>query len=793
MFVLREPAGSRLGIVASNRLPQVEGKWGMSRAPLTASAFALTSGHPADARAFVAVETPGPDRSFGVAVEPLEFTPRGVERAMLARAAIEDALRRMATLEPSLALARAFAAADAAVAADNRPPDDVPWERRSLVGATAFVVDARGMTLAQTPPAQAIVVQDGQAYAFPDLRSWRADYDPGQPVFEPAPLGAGQGARPLLYRSVAAPGDVILLCSSTVARLLAHQGKPGRTRRDEALRSGEADRILDLLENTVAASDLDDAFALAIALGTPVTRRFSAPGLSLGQLTQRFRLPNLASSGHGAGRDLAERPAARAGRRTTEPAARRDEPISARRASAAGPPARRISARIVLPDRLRDGIVAAVEATMPRRRALEPAFSSRQRTLAAPGVTSIQRHRESGGLPPEWHANLPRGFDVHVPGRALAAGLAVMVALGGTRFYVQQQQARQERIDAAIVQLDDALRSVRDDPAHQAAAVATAQSAWDAAMRVGADATALGDRGQMLAAARANAWHVESLTNLTLLGAIPAAMAGQPVHLTLWGDHAYLVVGGVYQIDAEHRQLIRMLAPGDAIDGRRVDPIATGAADADGLVVADDASTFLWTPDGKWRAIPLTNQPNLALARAPVAAYGDVLYALDAGGQIIKLGDGQGDASVWAGTDAFPDLAQARDLTVDGSVHVLLADGRVLTFYQHALKGSTLPALTPALEQPAYLAQAAHSEAFYIVDPTARLGDSVGRLVRATADGAARQFVAPGVGADLFAHAQDVAVDERAGTVYLVVDGQLWQAALPPVPGSAPPSESAAV
>ncbi|HET7092969.1 MAG TPA: hypothetical protein VFI22_05805, partial [Thermomicrobiales bacterium] len=179
----------------------------MSRAPLTASAFALTSGHPADARAFVTVETIGPGRAFGVAVEPLEFTPRGVERAMLARATIGDVLRRMAAADPALALAQAFGEADAAVVADNRPPDGVPWERRTLIGATAFVIGDRGLTIAQAPPAQAIVVQDRQAYAFPDLRSWRADYDPSAPLFEPAPLGAGEGARPSLYRSVAAADD----------------------------------------------------------------------------------------------------------------------------------------------------------------------------------------------------------------------------------------------------------------------------------------------------------------------------------------------------------------------------------------------------------------------------------------------------------------------------------------------------------------------------------------------------------------------------------------------------------
>ncbi|HEX5497780.1 MAG TPA: hypothetical protein VFX03_01080, partial [Thermomicrobiales bacterium] len=234
--------------------------------------------------------------------------------------------------------------------------------------------------------------------------------------------------------------------------------------------------------------------------------------------------------------------------------------------------------------------------------------------------------------------------------------------------------------------------------------------------------------------------------------------------------------------DADNRQLIRMLAAGDTIDGRTVDPVAAGAADADGLVVADDASVFAWTSDGRWRASPLGSEADLALARAPVAAYGGTLYALDGGGQVVKLGAGAGDdASVWAGIDTFPDLAQARDLEVDGSVYVLLADGRVLTFYQHALKTAVLPEVTPALAHPAYLAQTAHSGARYVVDPEARIGDSVGRLVRVAADGAARQFVVPatGAGGDLLAHAQDVAIDERSGAVFIVADGVVWRAALP--------------
>jgi hypothetical protein len=610
-------------------------------------------------------------------------------------------------------------------------------------------------------------------------------------MFEPAPLGAGEGARPLLYRSVAAAGDVILLCSSTVGRLLAHQGKAGRQRRDEALRAGQPEPILDVLERVVAASDIDDAFALVVALGDSVGgriggRRLAPPAWPFGSIGGwTARRPSAPPADPHEGEALTARPAARSRQRPAAPPPRVREPAAARveRRPATAGRGRRITTRVVLPDRVRDGLLAAIEAVMPRRSSLQPALSSRQQTLATPGIGSIQRHREPGGLPAEWHANLPRGVDVHLPGRALAVGLAVLVALGGTRFYVQQQQARQEPIDAAIVQLDDALRMARDDPAHRQAAVVDAQAAFDAALRAGADGAALGDRAQILAKARSDAWDVEQLTNLTLVGAIPAAMDGESPHLMVWGDWAYLVGGGVYQIDPAGRQLIRMLAPGDAIDGRTVDPIAAAAADGDGLVAADDASTFVWTPDGHWTASPLASLADASLGAAPVAAYGDALYALDPGGRIVKFGIGaNAEASVWAASDTFPDLTKARDLAVDGSVHVLLGDGRVLTFFQHALKSSVLPEVTPPLAQPAYLAQMVHSGALYIVDPPTRIGGSAGRLVRVGADGAARQFILPGdgPGASRLARAQDVAVDERSGSVYLVADGQLWQATLPP-------------
>jgi hypothetical protein len=143
---------------------------------------------------------------------------------------------------------------------------------------------------------------------------------------------------------------------------------------------------------------------------------------------------------------------------------------------------------------------------------------------------------------------------------------------------------------------------------------------------------------------------------------------------------------------------------------------------------------------------------------------------------------------IWTAVAETPDLAMARDLAIDGRIHLLLEDGRALTFSRGALIGTLAPFVVPSLESAAFLAEAPFSDDFYIVDRAGTIDQNVGRIVRMDAEGAARQILTPAAApgdaaahlvANALAGAEDVAIDELSGTVYWVSSGEIWRASLP--------------
>src|SRR5919107_3278379 len=113
----------------------------MGRASVTVVGFALAEGSAADT-AGVASVTHVPDR-FGrvllACVEPRELSPRGMELAAVALRQIRETFAATAGTSAE-ALAAAFAAANAAIMAQNRPLATGRWERRICVRATAVAL-----------------------------------------------------------------------------------------------------------------------------------------------------------------------------------------------------------------------------------------------------------------------------------------------------------------------------------------------------------------------------------------------------------------------------------------------------------------------------------------------------------------------------------------------------------------------------------------------------------------------------------------------------------------------------
>ena len=749
----------------------------MGRASVTAVGFALAGGLAADT-AHVAHVASVPDQ-FGrvllACVEPIELSPRGMELAGVALRAIRETFAATAGT-PAEALVTAFAAANVAVMAENRPLATGRWERRICVGATAVALAGREMVVAQASPSQAILVQDGQVYAFPDVASWRGDYAPDTSFVESHPLGSSNEQTPRLYCSEAAPGDLIVLSATSLGRALVQDERAIVDLYSGALLTADLEGSVDRLERLLAEHDVAEAFAVVASVSR-------LPGRS----RLRLRLqPRLARG--------VNRPAAAAvGSDAGVSALVQTDAVVPTTASPEIPtpmlPA--FDERPPLFEGLRDWAIDLAELFSGSRQQRTIANDARRTALAAPGALSVRRYRESPGLPPEWRANLPRGPSVHVPVRLLAVSLFLFIAIGGTGFALDQQRDREARAGAALVAIDTALMRARENPGTAMTSVAEAEAAVAEARDAGATGDALVRREQELARVRDDVWGIMRLADVMRVGSLPAEASEESVHLALVGETLYLAAGSLYELDPEQGRLVTLLAHRDAVDGGSAGDIRHVSIDGGHLVVSDGAATYVRDKSGRWRRRPLAVADVDGLRPdAPVIAWGDAAYALSREGNLVRFDQASGNppADIWAAAEDVPDLVNARDFAIDGRIHVLVEDGRTLTFSRGALIGTVSPFVAPALTDVAFLAHAPFANDFYIVDRNGAIGENVGRIVRVDASGEARQYLTPApVPGDLeghaaavtLAHAEDLAIDELSRVVYWVSDGEIWRATMP--------------
>jgi len=769
----------------------------MSRPAISAAAFALTAGMPADARGLLHVDPePCPrGRRLLVSVEPLEPSARGFELAAAALAGLRRSLADGGGLPPSLALSQAFATADADLLAENRPPDGSRPDRGVYVGATAAILTGHDLTIAQVPPTQALVAQDFRLYAFPDLASWRHDYVPAGDEPEPLPLGCGEGTRPVLYWTTVAPGDLILLCSSSLARRLGRDRDAieALRRETETTPTGRVDGIeaaLDRLGLLAAHHGLEDAHAAAIAVGrVPATfggshafrqgwQRASEAWDRLGRRPSPLPAPGGATA---VAASVVRGPAAPAGAAAVRrPPRRRWEGVGRPLERPAVGTARRLAAalRRSLGGPRRVGEPAPAMAADASWRAMR----------AAPGVGSIERFTEQTSAPADWRTNLPRGPEMHVPGRLLAVTAVAFLAFGGSGFALDRHLDRTAQAGESLAAVDAALGVLAASPPVPAAstAVAAADAALAAARRVGAPGSATGDRQRRLDAARDHAFGITRLARLTRLGTLPAEATrggGRP-SLVRSGDRVFLIDGALYEIDAAGGRLVRLLGPGDRVGGEAVGSLHVAAADASGVVVGDAAATFARDAGGSWVRRPLPPAEDGPWSATAAALFDGSLYTLAPTGELAKLpADAPSTSERWADAETVPDLPAARDLAIDGRVHLMLADGRIQTLFRGEVAGTVSPAVAPPITDA--VALAGGDAGFYLLDSGAAIGTTAGRIVRFSpgGGGAARQLLAPADGDEaarnVLAAARDLVVDETAGAVYLVTDDALWRAELP--------------
>ncbi len=734
----------------------------MRRAHVAAAGFALAGGSPADPGGVLSI-APLPDRSgrmFFACVEPLDPSPRGRELAAVALRVLRETFA-VTRGDGTDALLAAFSAANSAVMAENRAVGAARGERRICIGATAIALVGREIIVAQAPPSQAILVQDGQVYAFPDLASWRGDYTAGDALPEAQPLGFGDDDTPRLYQSEAAPGDIIVLCATNVGRTLGRDDEAIVSLYGGDILSSDLEGSVDHLERLVAQHDVTDAFAVVVTLSR-LQRGRPRPWPALSRSRPAEPEPLLALETP----PIFETP--------PHPA-----PAPAAAAAALARPPRF--------EGMRDWVIDLSELASAHR-GREPRYDARQRALAAPGALSVRRYRESSALPPEWRANLPRGPGVQVHSRLLAVSLVLFLALGGTGLAVGRIRDREAQAVVALAQVDAALRSTIDSPGTAMSAVADAEEALENARGLGAAGAELSRREQELAAVRDRVWRIERLSDVAMIGALPAELGDGPVRLALSGQTLYLAAENLYELDPEARLLVSLLAKGDKVGDETAGDLRHVSI-TDGQVVASDGmANYVRDDAGRWQRQPLAiAEIGRLRPDAPLIAWGDASYGISGDGDLVRFEqDSTGPrAAVWAAAADTPDLTAARDLTIDGRIHVLLEDGRILTFSRGALMGSAAPFIMPAVTDAAFLAEAPFASVFYLVDRGGRVGDNAGRIIQVQPSGEARQYLAPEptpgdasstAAATSLAAADDVVIDEISGTVYWVANREIWRA-----------------
>lgn len=722
----------------------------MSRASVDAAGFAFADGLAIDPSGVVHIVA-APDRHGRIllaCVEPLDASPRAAELAARALHALRDTFH--ATAGPSVeALRTAFAVANASVVAENRAGVTGRRERRICVGATAVAIAGREIVVAQVPPSQAVLVQDGQVYGFPDVASWRGDFTLDGPGAETYPLGFAEDCLPRLYYSEAAVGDLIALCATSLGRLLGRDEDAVFALYSGSLLDDDLEGSVDRLERLLERHDVIDAFAVVAAIIRLPKRHRFVPGLpDRARVTERTGL---------------------------------DPAIDAAFLLDDLAPPRR--------ERIRRRAIDAVEWAALRRHVPAATYEARQQALIAPGAMSVSRYRESAALPAEWRANLPRTPGMQVPARLLAASLLAFALIGGTGFAVGHQRDRAARAEAALVAADDALRAVVENPGSAMAAVAEAEKAVEAAIASGASGEPLLLRERELARVRDQVWRVRRLTDVARIGALPAS--GEPARLAFGGRTLYIAAGDLYELDVEGNRLVSLLSRGAPLDGGAAGAIRYVSVDSGDVVASDGTATYMRDDAGRWqkRALAVEDVGGLR-DDAPLITWGDATYGFSWQGDIVRFEQRPDTtlADIWASVEETPDLAQARDLSIDGQIHVLMQDGRTLTFSRGALVSTTTPFITPGLGKAAFIADAPFANAAYLADPSGVVGHIVGRIVQVDASGNARQYLMPEAApgdasgalvANALSGADDVAVDELTGTVYWVSGGDLWRASMP--------------
>lgn len=270
------------------------------------------------------------------------------------------------------------------------------------------------------------------------------------------------------------------------------------------------------------------------------------------------------------------------------------------------------------------------------------------------------------------------------------------------------------------------------------------------------------------------------IDSIQLMGSVPGLTPDTPVRLIQGGGAVFLMAGSFYEVDPARSTLVELLKPGDTVDGVTVGTLRAASWREDGPLVVDNSAAYIFDrQSGQWIREELgTPDEGVAPELNAVDAFDFNLYALDtAGPSILKYagGDYPGLPETWSAGLDVPELSTAVDIAVDGSIYLLLDDGRILSLFLNSVDQFLEPSILPSFGNATGLSFGSEKTYMYLLSED-------GRIARITREGVLiQQFSAPTEVAN-FTGLRELVVDEVSGIGYGLVDNWLYAIRLPDAP-----------
>ncbi len=261
-------------------------------------------------------------------------------------------------------------------------------------------------------------------------------------------------------------------------------------------------------------------------------------------------------------------------------------------------------------------------------------------------------------------------------------------------------------------------------------------------------------------------------------GAPAQASTATPAEIVVAGNEAFVLDtanSSVYRCNISARTCARALSPGDVAGGQSAGkPVAITTRQGSVLVLDDKLSVYAYsTETGGWSAEQLGEAGKLGLPR-DMATYDGNLYLLGSKpGQVSKYFAGKYGAPPddWVkDPGTVEQLANPVAFAIDGSIYVLLADGKIVAMQG----GKAMASLTP---KPG-LSAAPATDLF--TSPETRdlyvLRSADGAVSRLSKDGQTlATFMGP---AETTVPFNGLTVDEANGQMYLVSGNRVYLAVI---------------